>query len=84
MTIYQWTIFETNNYTFTYIEATDKHEAYLKAYKYYLDNDWDIVEWDSTPKLSFSQFKNLTNTHVQYPDYSEEYDFHEIRLEVVE
>ena len=83
MTIYQWTIFETCNYTFTYIESTDKKEACLKAYKYYLDNDWDSIETDSTPKLSFSQFKNLTDTYVQYPDYSEEYDFHEIHLEVV-
>ena len=83
MTIYQWTVIETDGFSFMYFESTDKDEAYKKAYNYYLSTAWDWVDDDVTPCMSWEEFRACTHTYVQYWSWSEDYDFHTIHVDEV-
>lgn len=81
MVIYQWVVMETSDYSFSYFESTDRESACRKAYEYYCSNDWECIETDSTPMLSYEEFCASTRLYVQYPDYTEEYELHIINTD---
>lgn len=82
ITIYQFIIFETSEYTFTTYESTNVEEVYKKAYAFYAWEDWlDDIDTDATPILSYEEFRKETRTYLQLPDYTAEFLFNIIHIE---